>query len=182
MTIDSLPAVRDDGLLNVIVETPRGSAVKLKFDGPTGLMMLSRPIPLGLAYPFDWGFVAGTRAPDGDPLDAMLVWDSAAYPGVLVPCRPIGLLQVDQLAADRRHRERNDRLLAIPGKAARLDGIQSISDVSERTREELLRFFLAVVAFEGKDIKVLGWDGPDAAMAAVRLAQAVPEPADIPFK
>src|SRR5579884_3814865 len=92
MSIASLPAVRDDGLLNVVVETPRGSTIKIKFDRGSDVMMLSRPLPSGLSYPFDWGFVAGTKAADGDALDAMIVWDCTGYPGLLVPSRSLGVL------------------------------------------------------------------------------------------
>lgn len=174
MGIESLPPVRADGLLNVIVETPRGSTVKIKFDPACRLMTLSRPLPSGLAYPFDWGFVPGTLAADGDPLDAMLLWDCTGYPGLLVPCRPIAVLHVDQLSADRVHRERNDRLLVVPGKSPRLDHLRSADDVPARTLAELEQFFLAAVAFERKDVKLLGWDGAEEAAAAVQRAARQP--------
>lgn len=164
--IEALPAVRDDGFLNVVVETPRGASIKVKFDSSTGLMMLSRPLPNGVTYPYDWGFVAGTRAPDGDPLDALILWDCASYPGLLVPSRPVGVLAVEQSAPDGA-RQRNDRLIVIPAKSPRLDSVQSINDVTPRVRAELEQFFSAVVAFEGKQLRILGWDGPDAARALV---------------
>ena len=169
-SFESLPAYRENGLLNVVVETPRGATLKIKFDPPSGLMMLSRPLPSGLAYPFDWGFVAGTAMPDGDPLDAMLIWDCTGYPGLLVPCRPVAVLQVDQWAADRSGRVRNDRLLVLPAKAARFDRIQSVEDVAPRILAELEQFFTAAVAFEQKDVKLLGWRGHDEAAATVKRA------------
>lgn len=168
MQIESVPAMRDDGHLNVIVETPRGSTIKIKFDAASGLMMLSRPLPSGVSYPYDWGFVAGTHASDGDPLDAMIVWDCTSYPGLLVPSRPIGVLRVEQRAADGQGRQRNDRLLVIPGKAHRLEHVRSIDDLPRRTLSELEQFFVAAVAFEHKDVTLLGWGGQGDAESAVR--------------
>ena len=61
-----IPARDKDGWLNVFVETPRGSAAKFKYDERDGVIRLSRPLPAGLSYPYDWGCVPSTRAPDGD--------------------------------------------------------------------------------------------------------------------
>jgi inorganic pyrophosphatase len=71
-TPTDLPPSSQDGVLNVIIESPAGATAKIAWDDEAGLFALSRPLPLGLAYPHDWGFVAGTRAPDGDPLDALV--------------------------------------------------------------------------------------------------------------
>ena len=94
---------RQDGSVNVIVETPRGSQAKFKYDPETGAMMLSRPLPAGLVIP-------DTRAADGDPLDVMVLWDGTSFPGVVLPSRLIGLLRVEQQGAGSGRRERNDRL------------------------------------------------------------------------
>jgi len=161
---------RSDGTLNVIVETPRGSTAKFKYDSASDLIMLSRPLPAGLAYPHDWGFVPGTRAPDGDPLDVMVVWDGSAYPGVLIACRPIGVLRVEQTNRGTGARERNDRLLAVPVGAARGRDLRHVHDLPERTLEELEHFFQAVVAFEGKELALLRWGDRDAAAEAVEAA------------
>jgi inorganic pyrophosphatase len=169
--IHDVRAFRDDGLVNVIVESPRGSTVKIKFDAESGLMALSRPLPSGFSYPCDWGFVAGTRADDGDPLDAALIWDCAAYPGLLVPSRVIGALRVEQSDPSGR-RQRNDRILAVPVKAARFEEFRTVDDLPERTRRELEHFFSAVVAFENKQLQLLGWAGPGEAERAIRSAAA----------
>jgi inorganic pyrophosphatase len=169
MTIPTI-AFRQDGSLNVVVETPRGAVAKFKYDEESGVMMLSRALPLGIAYPYDWGFVPGTRASDGDPIDAMVVWEIASYPGVVLPSRILGALRVEQRNLRTGNRERNDRLLVVPVKAARVDHLQSVFDLSQRVREELEHFFLSVVAFEGKDLRILGFDGPDGGDRLVRAA------------
>ena len=83
-----IPAYADDGALRVIVECPRGSCLKFDYDAEHGVFEVGRPLPLGMSYPFDWGFIPGTRAPDGDPIDALMLNDVATYPGVLIPGDP----------------------------------------------------------------------------------------------
>jgi inorganic pyrophosphatase len=79
----------------------------------------------------------------------------------------IGVLQVEQTNLETRDRERNDRLAAVPLKAPDLESVSSVFDLSERARTELERFFLNAVAFEGKDLKILGWAGPGEAESLV---------------
>src|SRR5688500_2481633 len=99
MKLHLLPPFVRGTSFRVVVESPRGSSAKLKFDSADQVMTLSRPLTLGLIYPFDWGFIPGTRMADGDPLDAMLLWDTPTFPGVVVPCRAVGLVKVDQRRA-----------------------------------------------------------------------------------
>jgi len=167
-----LPALRDDGSVNVVVESPRGSAVKFKYDPEIERFVLSRPLPAGLVYPHDWGFVPSTRASDGDPLDALIAWDGASYPGIVIPCRLIGVLEVEQTNAKSHARERNDRIIALPLKAPRQDDIHSVFDFSDRWRSELERFFVNAVAFERKELQILGWNGPTEAEALLKQSLA----------
>lgn len=153
-----------------MVESPRGSSVKFKYDPDDDVMMLSRPLPLGLTYPYDWGFLPSTRAPDGDPLDAVILWDGTGYPGVIVPCRAIGVLNVEQTNPRSKRRERNDRIAVLPIKAPRQEEIASVFDLTERVRAELEQFFLHAVVFEGKELTLLGWQGPQEALAAVQAS------------
>src|SRR5262245_33455761 len=168
MKLHLLPAFVRGNSFRVVVESPRGSNAKLKFDPEIGAMSLSRPLTYGLTYPFDWGFVPGTRVSDGDPLDAMLVWDTATFPGVVIPCRAIGIVKVDQRKPGTSKRERNDRIVAMPLKSPRFDGIRTPRDLAARIRQELEQFFVAVTALEGKDVRILGWDGPSAAIRLIK--------------
>jgi len=163
-----LPAFRADGAINVVVESPRGSSLKFKYDATHGVMTLLRPLPVGLTYPFDWGFVPSTRAADGDPLDAVILWDGASYPGIVIPCRAIGVLAVEQTNTTSHKRERNDRVAMLPVDAPRHADVESVFDLTKRVREELEEFFRHAVAFEGKAIQFLGWSGPEVALNEIR--------------
>jgi inorganic pyrophosphatase len=166
-----LPSFTKYGTVHCVVESPRGSVCKLKYDPGLGAIALARPLVLGLAYPFDWGFIPSTEGPDGDPVDAFIMWDGTSYPGTVVECRPIGVLRVEQNEEDSGGRQRNDRVALLPEKALRCEDIRSVNNLSAREREELERFFLAAVAFQNKNLKILGWGGPQAAATLVRDSQ-----------
>ena len=92
----TLPTWADNQNIYAVVETPRGSRAKLKFDPKLRTFTLSKPLLAGLTYPYDWGFIPSTKAPDGDPLDILVIHDAATYPGLVLSCKPIGILEVEQ--------------------------------------------------------------------------------------
>ena len=152
----------DDDVFHVVVESPRGAVVKLKYSPELEAMSISRPLVIGLAYPCDWGFVPSTKGPDGDPIDAAVWWDVPTYPGVVIPCRALAVIEVEQNTAGKSTRVRNDRILAVPVAARRETALTA------RVRQELEHFFLAVTAFEGKDARILGWGDSEAALQLIR--------------
>jgi len=177
MAIVSLQAFESKSTVNVVVESPRGSTVKLKYDEKHDVIQLSRPLIDGLAFPFDWGFVPGTRAEDGDPVDALVFWSRASFPGVVIACRLIAVLNVEQNSKTRPGtRERNDRLVAVPVKAPALASLADVSDIEPLVRQELESFLIAASAFENKDLTFLGWEPAAAAYARVNAAISSPRP------
>jgi inorganic pyrophosphatase len=171
MNYAALPPFGHDDAIHVVVESPRGSTVKLKFDATLEAFTLSRPLPEGLVYPYDWGFVPSTLAADGDPLDALVVWDQPSFPGVVLACRPLGVLAVEQNSREHAgRREQNDRLIVLPLAAPRYASLKSVDDLSARTREEIESFFVASTVFEKKDLTFGGWSGVDAAYALVKAS------------
>src|SRR5262252_960490 len=99
----------DSGLVHVVVDTPKGSRNKYKYDKHLGLYRLSKVLPLGLAFPYDFGFIPSPQAQDGDPLDVLLLGEEALLPGCLVTVRLVGVLQAEQTEYGKTFR--NDRLL-----------------------------------------------------------------------
>jgi inorganic pyrophosphatase len=163
--LDRIPA-RTDGGFHVVVETPRGAPFKLKLDPALGVLALKRPLPLGFSWPFDFGFVPSTRAPDGDPVDALVLWDLSSPAGLVVACRALGVLRIDQAEEDGG-RVRNDRIVAVPLRFERGEPLRTVDDLPARVRDELAHFSTSSVYFEEKDVRILGWGGPDAGEALI---------------
>lgn len=164
-----LPTFDAEDHVHVVVESPRGSTVKLKYDEALDAFSLSRPLVDGASYPYDWGFVPSTCAPDGDTLDALVLWDRSSYPGVVLPCRVIAAVRIEQ---NSKHpageRERNDRLIVVPAAAKKWAWLKDARDITERQKEELEAFFTAAVALEDKALRFVGWAGASDAVTLVR--------------
>ena len=166
--LERLPTFAGDDIFHVVVESPRGSTVKFKYSSALQVFTISRPLPLGLAYPCDWGFVPSTKAEDGDPVDVAVFWDGASFPGVVIPCRALALVKVEQNTAASRARVRNDRVLALPVEDRRSRGSDPAALIGSRLRAEIDLFFVTAAALEDKDARVLGWDSADAALHLLR--------------
>ena len=168
MRLLDLPTWDGREILRAVVETPRGSIAKFKYEPELEVFTYSRPLAHGLRYPFDWGFLPRTLAPDGDPIDVMILHDAASYPGVVIRCRPLAVLKVTQQKKKGKGRERNDRVLAVPAESS------SAADppvLDRRLRRELEQFFQGAVLMEGKDLRLAGWGVPWEAKAIIRAAQ-----------
>ena len=165
MQLGRVPALIEGGF-HVVVESPRGSPLKLKLDPELQVMVANRPLPLGFVYPYDWGFVPSTRAPDGDPLDALVCWDVPTFPGVVIACRALGVLRLEQ-EAKGGGRERNDRLVAIPS-TTRAAPSCARPGTSHPACEEIAHFFTSSVYFEPKTGSWVGWSGGPRRSSAAR--------------
>jgi inorganic pyrophosphatase len=170
MNLAAIPAMISDGTYHVVVESPRGSALKLKYESKWQTMTVSRPLTVGMTFPFDWGFIPSTAMPDGDPLDAMLIWDVSTFPGVVVEARALGVLQLEQnrTSHDRSVRVRNDRVLSVPMQARRQETVRSYTDLSPRLLKEYEQFAIAVTALEGKEVEIIGWADARTALELIR--------------
>lgn len=152
------------GRVRMVVETPRGSAIKFKLDEESGIFTVSRSLAAGIAYPFDWGFVPGTVSEDGDPVDALCLHSYATFPGAVLPCRCLALVSVDQKGP--KGRVGNPRLILAPAWDGG-DVLEIGTELSERVKAELEKFFLNATLFTDKDARIVGWQ--DAAAAEVYL-------------
>jgi inorganic pyrophosphatase len=164
----NLPAFAEDGDVHVVVETPRGSRAKFAYNPKLETFILSKSLLTGLTYPHDWGFVPSTKADDGDPLDIMVIHDAATFPGLVVTCRVIGILQIEQKRKNKS--ERNDRLFAVPRHSHSERALKDVRDLTKPIQEELEKFFIATDELEDKKLDIIGWKGPKAAVQAIKDA------------
>ena len=105
------PVNKSDGIIQVIIETPKGSRNKFAFDVKQNIFTVKKVLPAGMTFPYDFGFLPRTLAPDGDPIDVLLLMDEPAFPGIAVRARLIGIIEGEQ--TDGKKTIRNDRLLAV---------------------------------------------------------------------
>jgi inorganic pyrophosphatase len=166
---DVPPRVRGSKRVNVIIDTPKGSQNKYKYDETLGLFSLSRILPAGMQFPFDFGSVPRTRAEDGDALDVLVLMDAPTFPGCLVTVRLLGVLRARQ--TENRKTIRNDRLIAMAETSVNRPDIQGIDGLSNDQLEEIEDFFIAYNRAHGSEFKATGKLGPAAAEA--QLAKAM---------
>jgi len=164
-----LEAQSKDDLLQVIMETPRGSRNKFAFDVDQKTYSLRKVLPAGMTFPYDFGFLPRTIAGDGDPLDVLLLMDEPAFPGVLVPSRLIGVMEGEQV--DGNQKIRNDRLLAVADGSHAYHKIRRVKDLPKRWTKELEEFFVNFHGLEGKQYKLLGYRGAAEAMSLIKKAE-----------
>src|SRR6202171_45131 len=151
------PIDKKDGILQVIVETPKGSRNKFAFDPDQGIFALKKVLPAGMAFPYDFGFLPQTRAEDGDPIDVLLLMDEPAFPGCAVRARLVGVIEGEQL--DGTKKVRNDRIVAVAEANHMYANIRKLKDLPDQFLRELEDFFVNYHNLEGKKYQLLGCKG-----------------------
>jgi inorganic pyrophosphatase len=160
----------DKDTVRCVVETPRGSRAKFRYDPDAKIFTLKKELVTGLSYPYDWGFIPSTLAEDGDPADVMLLHDVTTYPGMVITATLVGVLLIDDVE-DGKHTP-NPRLFAVPVGANRESEIEDVRQLSKRTRKELEKFFKQTAALEAKEVECGAWDGPKVAREILDQAAA----------
>jgi inorganic pyrophosphatase len=151
--------------VNVIIEAPKGSRTKFKYDEENGLFMFDKLMPIGQSFPFDFGFVPGTEGGDGDPLDVLVLTDEPTFVGCLMHAKLLGVIEAEQTQDGET--ERNDRLVAIPLEAkGRPSGATRRLDPG--LARKLTKFFVAYNQLQGRTFKALRSAGPDRAATVIK--------------
>ncbi|NBO14737.1 MAG: inorganic diphosphatase [Betaproteobacteria bacterium] len=166
MSLDNVnPGKNAPNEFNVIIEIPMNAdPIKYEVDKETGAIFVDRFMSTSMHYPSNYGYVPKTIAGDGDPVDVLVITPVPLIPGVVVTCRPIGVLKMQDEAGD------DAKVLAVP-----TDKILSIytqwqkpEDLNPMRLNTISHFFEHYKDLEkGKWVKVLGWEGPDAARAEI---------------
>ena len=150
---------------NVIIEIPMNAdPVKYEVDKDSGALFVDRFLTTSMHYPCNYGYIPQTLAGDGDPADVLVITPYPLTPGVVVTCRPLGVLMMDDEAGV------DSKLLAVP-----VDKVLKIyshwhkpEDVNEMRRKTFEHFFQHYKDLEpGKWVKVQSWQGPEAAIREI---------------
>ena len=150
----------------IVIETPKGCRNKFAYDPEANLFMLHGLLPEGMMFPFDFGFVPGTRGEDGDPLDIMLLMDAPAHVGCLIEVRIIGIINAEQTQGGKT--EANDRLLGVAIHSYDQQDLSNISDVNKSLLAQVEEFFVSYNRQRGKKFKITGQGGPKKAMKFIK--------------
>ena len=149
--------------LDVLIDTPRGSRNKYKFDKKLGGFRLAGVLAVGHSFPYDFGSVPGTKGGDGDAIDVLVLMDEPAFVGCYVKCRLVGGIRADQTEDDGRV-ERNDRLLAVAHKSIEYASVEQITDLTDELVTQIEHFFVSYNETKGRKFEPKGrFDANDAA-------------------
>ena len=160
MKIKNFPSYKDQ-LIHVVIETLRGTPYKYDYDFDFDLFRMNKILPLGMVFPFDFGFIPSTKAEDGDPLDVLLLMDEQGMQGTLVPARPIAVLEASQ--KEKGEEFRNDRIVAVADFSHCYKGIDHITQLNHDLPGQIEIFFKQYNLLAGKEFIPLGWqDGQKA--------------------
>ncbi len=150
---------------SVIIEIPKGSRNKYEYDEKLKAIRFDRMLFSAVHYPSDYGFFPETLAPDGDPLDALVLVSEPTFPGCVIEVRPIGLFKMwDEKGPD-------EKILCVPVKDPLWNHIHTLQDVSPHLLKEIEHFFKIYKDLEYKKTGVEGWRNLKMAINVIKDAQ-----------
>lgn len=138
-----------------VIEAARHTGNKYKFEPKLGVFLHHSVLPAGASFPFDFGFIPGTKGDDGDPIDVLLLMDEGAFVGAVVPFRLIGAIEAEQ-REENGEQVRNDRLLGVACHSQIYRDIHAIDDLPKALLEQVEHFWVSYNQIKGKRFTVLG--------------------------
>jgi inorganic pyrophosphatase len=150
--------------VNVFIEIPQGVSVKYELDKESGVIFVDRFLFTEMEYPFNYGFVPGTLADDGDPVDVLVLSSKPVVPGVVIPSRPIGILEMEDEAGI------DNKIVAVP--LAKVDkkfaDYKNVGDIPQEIKDSIKYFFENYKKTEpGKWVKIKDWKGKEDAIEEI---------------
>lgn len=147
--------------INVVIEVPQhGDPIKYELDKESGAIFVDRFMHTAMHYPCNYGFVPNTLSDDGDPVDVLVVSNFALMPGCVIPCRPVGVLMMEDEAG------MDAKVLAVPVSKLKpvYDHVKGPDDLPKFLIDQITHFFEHYKDLEkGKWVKVTGWADAEAA-------------------
>ena len=164
------------GPIEVTVEIPSGSRNKYEYDHARHRFVLDRVLYSSVHYPCDYGFIEGSMADDGDPLDVLVVIAEPTFPGCVVRARPIGVLDMSD---EKGH---DFKILAVAHDDPRWEAASALEDVSPHRLREIENFFETYKTLENRPTDVNGWLGAEEAWRIIDAAMTAGSqpPSDAP--
>jgi inorganic pyrophosphatase len=162
------PIDEDDNIL-AVVETPRGTRTKLTYDEKLGAFAVTKVLPQGMSFPFDFGFIPSTKGGDGDPVDVLVLLDEALPSGTVVATRLIGVIEADQTERDGETTE-NSRVIAVATDCQLFAEVKTLDDLPAAVIDQIEKFFVSYNEQEGKRFEPTGRFGPKKARKLVDRA------------
>jgi len=156
----------DDDIIQVVIETPKGSRNKYALDVKQKVFELTKVLPAGMVFPYDFGFIPSTLAEDGDPTDVLVLMDEPAFPGCLLKCRTIGVIEGEQGKKNRA--VRNDRIVAVEQMNHSYAHVKHVDDLGKKFVKELEQFFVHYHELTGKVYRILDVKGPKEARRRIK--------------
>ncbi len=171
MSLNKVPSGKslpDD--FNVIIEIPmHGEPVKYEVDKESGAIFVDRFMNTAMHYPCNYGYIPHTLCGDGDPADVLVITPVPLQTGVVVRCRPLGVLKMTDEGGE------DAKLLAVPvDKLSTLyRGMKDHNDIPEITLKQISHFFEHYKDLEpNKWVKIQGWFGVDEARKEIMSSVA----------
>jgi inorganic pyrophosphatase len=158
---------KKSGDLRAVIETPKGSRNKYRYDPDFDCFELATTLPEGMAFPFDFGFIPSTLGGDGDPLDVLVLMDSPVIAGCVLRCRAIGVIEAREKEPGKRW-EQNDRLIAVASHARTHEGVTALRQLRPHTLDDIKGFFVDYNRLHGKRFEISGDHGPGRAAKLVK--------------
>jgi inorganic pyrophosphatase len=152
--------------VNAVIETPKNSRHKYALKNEYGIIAFHEVMPDSMQWPYDYGFIPQTLAPDGDPLDVLVITDNGLFPGCLIEVRLIGAVLETKDGTD------NHRTIGVPlpspGATRMTDNVYETKDLPRTMLDEILNFLKTYSERQGHTIEQKGIVNPRAAMALVK--------------
>ena len=166
MNIKNLPVGKNPPEeVNVFIEIPEGVSVKYELDKDSGFIFVDRFLFTEMNYPFNYGFIPNTLADDGDPVDVLVLSSKPVVPGVVIACRPIGMLEMEDEAGI------DNKIVAVPMPKVdnKFKDYNDITDIPQKTKDDLKYFFENYKKGEpGKWVKIKEWKGKESAFEDIK--------------
>jgi inorganic pyrophosphatase len=157
--------------VTVTIETPRASRNKFKYDTGLRQFRLSKILPDGMSFPYDFGFIPETLGDDGDPIDVLVLIEEPTFPGCVLECRLVGVLEARQREASGKT-GRNDRLIAVAAQSINFSNVRRLGDLGATILKNIEAFFVNYQALRNVQVSIVGRHGPQRAARLLEKASA----------